>query len=207
MILGATVLRHRLLEPFAYAISSVLLCELHLIWTCTTISAVQLPLQSLFMHADTRKRRILAAPAFLYGILRALMYQVLDFMEWSSDTFSKEQVYPGISVWASAEVLAVIVLLGLRVLALLPASIMLTLTEASVLPGTLETVIPSPEKRRGAVIGELLGGPLNLSTFIGVLKLFDISRVLWLVELHPKKCFIRIVFELLTLSLLPVAIQ
>lgn len=124
------------------------------------------------------------------------MYQVLDFMEWSSDTFSKEQVYPGISVRASAEVLAVILLLTLRVLALLPASIILTLTEASLLPGTRETVIPSPEKQRGAVMVELLGG----------LKPFDISRVLWLVELHLKNCFIQIVFELLTLSLLRVAI-
>lgn len=209
IILGATVFRYRLLRPFAYAISSVLLCQLHLVWTCTTISAVRLPLRSLFMQADTRKWRSLTAPAFIYGILRALMYQVLDFMEWS-DTSSKEQVYPRISMRASAEVLAVILLLALRVLALLPASTILTLTEASLLPGTLETVIPSSEKRRGAVIVELLGGtkiPLGLSTFIGALRPFDISRVLWLVELHLKKCLIQIVFELLTLSLLRAAIE
>lgn len=209
IILSATVFRHRLLRPFAYAIPSVLLCQLHLVWTCTTISAVRLPLRSLLMQANTRKWRNLAAPIFIYGILRALMYQVLDFMEWS-DTFTKEQVYPGINVRASAEVLAGIFLLALRVLALLPASIILTLTEASLLPGTLETIIPSPEKRRGAVIVELLGGtkiPLDLSTFIGALRPFDVSRVLWLVELHLKKCLVQIVFELLALSLLRVAIE
>lgn len=41
---------------------------------------------------------------------------------------------------------------------LLPASTILTSTEASILPGTVETITPSPEKRCGAVIVELLGG-------------------------------------------------
>lgn len=66
-------------------------------------------------------------------------------------------------------------------LVLLPVSIILALTEASLLPATLETVIPFPEKRRGAVIVELLGGtkmPSRLSTFTGALMPLDISLAL-----------------------------
>lgn len=90
VIPGTTVFRYKLLNPLAYAISSVLLSEFHLIWTCATISAVRLPLRFLFIQADTRNWSSLAAPASIYGIFRVLVYyQLLDFVEWSSHIFFK----------------------------------------------------------------------------------------------------------------------
>lgn len=106
---------------------------------------------------------------------------------------------------ASVEVFAVIIMLAFRLLGLLPASITLIMTEASLLPMNLETIIPSPTKKRGSTIAEILGGrriPSGLAAFSNSLKSFGVPQFLWLIELHLKKCFVQIVIELLTLPII-----
>lgn len=106
---------------------------------------------------------------------------------------------------AGAEILAVIIMLSFRLMGFLPASITLILTEASLLPGKLETTIPSLTKNRGSTIAELRGGhkiPLGIAAFNSALKAFSVPQFLWLIELHLKKCFVQIAIELLTLPMI-----
>jgi hypothetical protein len=103
---------------------------------------------------------------------------------------------------AGAEICAVIIMLALRLLGLLPASIALILTETSLLPVNLETIIPSPKKKRGSTIAELFGGSKfspGLAAFSSASKTFGLSQILWLIGLHLKKCLVQIAIELLTL--------
>ena len=96
-------------------------------------------------------------------------------------------------------------MLAFRLIGLLPASITLILTEANLLPGKLETIIPSPAKNRGSTIAELRGGdkiPPGLAAFTSSLKAFGVPQFLWLIELHLKKCFVQIAIELLTLPII-----
>jgi hypothetical protein len=191
-----------LLKPFAYACSSVLLCKLHLIWTYATLSAYPLQLLSFKENADQRKWTHLAAPSFTYGICQALMYEAQSLIQGSVISPGDEM---SISRRAGAEIFAVIIMLAFRLMGLLPASIALILTEASFLPGKLETIIPSPTKNRGSTIAELRGGgkiPLGITTFPSSLKTFGVPQFLWLIELHLKKCFVQITIELLTLPII-----
>jgi len=110
---------------------------------------------------------------------------------------------------ASAEILAVIIVLAIRVLGLLPASITLVLAEASLLPGNLVTIIPSPTKRRGSTIAELLGGskiPPGLAAFSSTFHAFGMPQLFWILELHLKKCLTQITIELLTLPIIMLGI-
>ena len=200
--LEIAIFRHELLKPLVYVCSSVLLCKLHLIWTCATISAHSLRLLSLTENADQRKWTHLAVPSFTYGICQALMYEAQSLIQGS-------MISPGegmsISTRAGAETFAVIIMLAFRLIGLLPASITLILTEASLLPGKLETIIPSPAKNRGSTIAELRGGdkiPPGLAAFTSSLKAFGVPQFLWLIELHLKKCFVQIAIELLTLPII-----
>lgn len=198
------ILRHELLIPFAYACSSVLLCKLHLIWTCATISAHRLRLFSLTEDEVQRKWIHLAVPSFTYGICQALMYEAQSLIQRSMIS-SGEEMPISTSRRASVEVFAVIIMLAFRLLGLLPASITLIMTEASLLPMNLETIIPSPTKKRGSTIAEILGGrriPSGLAAFSNSLKSFGVPQFLWLIELHLKKCFVQIVIELLTLPII-----
>lgn len=191
--------RCELLKPFAYAGSSVLLCELHLLWTCATISAYRLGLPSFRKYATRRQWRHLATANLIYGICQALMHQVQSLVQRSVFS-SGDKMQISTSKRASAEILAVIIVLAIRVVGLLPAFINLILTEASLLPGKFETIIPSPTKQRGSTIAELLGGgqvPLGLAAFRSALHAFGVPQFLWLLELHLKKCLIQITIELL----------
>lgn len=94
-----------------------------------------------------------------------------------------------ISRRAGAEILAVIIMLAFRLMGLLPTSITLILTEAILLPGKLETIIPSLTKNRGSTIAELRGGgkiPLGIAAVTSALKAVGVPRFLWLIELHLK---------------------
>lgn len=138
----------------------------------------------------------------------ALMYEMQGFME--GPDISTGQVDSDIGVRPSVDIFTVILMFTLRVFGLLPATIALTLTEASLLPQTVETVISSSTKERGATIGELLGGEGVSSTyaiFMGALRPCGRRQLLWLVELHLKNCLIRIVLEMVFLILLGVVLQ
>lgn len=200
--LDIAIVRHELLKPFAYACSSVLLCKLHLIWTYATISAHPLRVLSLTDHADQRKWTHLAVPSLTYGICQALMYEGQSLIQGSMIPSGDEM---SISRRARAEILAVIIMLAFRLMGLLPTSITLILTEASLLPGKLETIIPSLTKNRGSTIAELRGGgkiPLGIAAFTSALKAVGMPQFLWLIELHLKKCFVQIAIELLTLPII-----
>lgn len=200
--LEIAIFRHELLKPFAYACSSVLLCKLHLIWTCATISPHPLRLLSLTENADERKWTYLAVPSFTYGTCQALMDEARGLIQGSMISPGDEM---SSSRRAGAEILAVIIMLSFRLMGFLPASITLILTEASLLPGKLETTIPSLTKNRGSTIAELRGGhkiPLGIAAFNSALKAFSVPQFLWLIELHLKKCFVQIAIELLTLPMI-----
>lgn len=200
--LEIAILRHEFLKAFAYACSSVLLCKLHLIWTCATISAHPLPLLSVTENTDQRKWTHLALPNFTYGICQALMYEAQSLIQGSMISTGDEM---SISRRAGAETFAVIIMLAFRLTGLLPASIALILTEASLLPSKLETIILSPTKNRGSTIADLRGGrkmPLGIAAFTSSLKGFGVPQLLWLIELHLKKCFVQIAIELLTLPII-----
>ncbi|KAJ5504194.1 hypothetical protein N7463_007068 [Penicillium fimorum] len=109
-------------------------------------------------------------------------------------TISPEELPISTSRCAGTEIFAVIIMLALRLFGLLPASITLILTEASLLPGKFETIIPSPTKKRGSTIVELLGGgkpPMGLAAFRSALKSLSVPQFLWLIELHLKKAQIK----------------
>ncbi|OQE00692.1 hypothetical protein PENVUL_c047G02711 [Penicillium vulpinum] len=113
------------------------------------------------------------------------------------------------SIYGAIRLIFVIIMLAFRLLGLLPASITLILTEVSLLPGKLETLIPSPTKQRGSTIAELRGGRKiapGLAAFSSALKAFGIPQFMWLIELHLKKCFVQIAIELLILPIIVLAI-
>ncbi|KAJ5887680.1 hypothetical protein N7495_007721 [Penicillium taxi] len=175
-----------LLRPFAFAGSSVLLCELHMFWTCATISASRLP-HPIFTKAWYN----LATPSFLYGMSQFLMYQMQTSMELSA-YMNKP---------ALVTIVRVIILLVLRVFALLPTTIAVIVTETSLLPENLVTIIPSRTKPRGITVAELFGGtriPRGFDAFSNASKAFGKNQYLWLMELHLKKCFIQSIIELVT---------
>jgi hypothetical protein len=200
--LELTIFRHELLMPLAHACSSALLCKLHLMWTCATISAHR---HRFFSLAGGAEWTHLAVPSFAYGLCEALMYEAQRIIEGSLISSSEDMMQISTSRRAGAEILAVILMLAFRLLGLLPASITLVLTEASLLPSSLETVIPSPTKQRGSTIAELLGrrGKIasGLATFSNALNAFGVPQFLWLIELHLKKCFVQIAIELLALPI------
>ena len=117
---------------------------------------------------------------------------------------SPEDLLISTSRRAGVEIFAVIIMLVFRLLGLLPASVILISTEASLLPDNLETMIPSPTKKRGSTVAELLGGkvPTGLAACGRALKGFGVSHFLWLIELHLKKCFVQIAFEVLALPII-----
>jgi hypothetical protein len=144
----------------------------------------------------------LAVPSFIYGICQALMNEAHGLMQGSM--ISPKDLPISTSRRAGAEIFAIIIIPVFRLLALLPASIILISTEASLLPDNLETMIPSPTKKRGSTIAELLGGKFHtgLVACSSALKGFGAPQFLWLIELHLKKCFVQIAFEALALPII-----
>lgn len=119
-------------------------------------------------------------------------------------SFDTIQIISPTSSRAGFQVLEVIAMLAFRILGLLPASIALTLAEAKQLPANLETVIPSLTKKRGATISEIFQGeraPEGPAAFGSAFKGIRIPQLIWLLELHLKKCFVQLVFEVITESI------
>lgn len=193
-ILGELVFMHALLKPLAWACSSALLCELHLIFTCATISAQHVPFSSLRRKPGQGRWKRLAIPAFLFGLSQAIMGQIYDVVAMA--LISKDNTLS--STRAIKDTLAVIMMLSVRFLLLLPTQMTLTLAEASFLPAEIETMVPVPAKGRGWRIGELVDEQRPLTgfkAFAGVLQHLGTAKYWWLVGLHAKKCFVQILFE------------
>ncbi|KAL1970747.1 hypothetical protein VTN77DRAFT_2581 [Rasamsonia byssochlamydoides] len=197
-LLQALVFRHPFLRPVAYIISSVLLAELHLHWTHATISATS----SCFrLRHDRGRWKTLTIPALVHATAKVLMDYMPTYVK-TSVTFLVEQHAPveirARKVVIITEVLSAFLMLALRFFVLLPASITLMLIEASFVPKTEETIVPSAEKpQRRARIAELFSNqdtPVNWET---ARRLVHCSTHLWFLELHIKKCLIQLSVELL----------
>jgi hypothetical protein len=203
LILETFIFRYDLIKPLAFGCSSALLCEFHLAFTCATVSAKRVPIL-LRRTPDQSRWKQLAIPALLFGLTEALMNHLYDFVAMA--LISQEEALT--SKRAAAEVLAVVIMLAFRLIALLPTCITLTLAEAAFLPVDLETVVPSPTKERGLKIGELVGEKkpsTGLRALTGFLEPVRTSRYMWLIELHLKKCFIQICLEVVLISSLVVS--
>jgi hypothetical protein len=72
--------RHELFTPLAYACSCAILCQLHLVFTCATVSAKHIPFRSLWRNTGQNRWKHLVIPALLYGLSRASMEQLYDIV-------------------------------------------------------------------------------------------------------------------------------
>jgi hypothetical protein len=176
----------------------MLLCELHPLWTSSTISAAsEKPLRPRLL--DSRRWKRLAVPAFIHGLVQALMEETPRLARsWQMPSGSGSH---GIQMLVSAEVTIALLMLLLRLLALIPVSIALTLIEASPLPKAQVVVTPSPIKQREMTIVEVFldfSAPLSITTVFCKGGIFHLYQVLWLVELHIKKCLVQIGAEMLS---------
>ncbi|KAJ5212769.1 uncharacterized protein N7498_004415 [Penicillium cinerascens] len=160
----------------------------------TMVVGLRVPFLSLRRKPGQNRWQKLAIPAFLYGLSQALMDQLYDFVEMAlispEDTYTKKR--------AAAEVLAVMIMLAFRLVALLPTYITLVLAETTFLSPEIDTIVPSPTKERGLKIGELVGEkkpPAGLEAFTNALRPFGTTKYLYLIELHLKKCFAQIILE------------
>ena len=197
------IFRHAALQPLAYAISSVLLCDIHFLKTGTEIST-QVPLSPLMTTEDPNRFRNLAGPAFALGMSKALIERVESMVKYVLISLH-EQTPTSIGMRAGTDVLIVMIVIVFRVVGILPGTIILTLTEASLLPPTLETVIPSTTKKRGLLIAELLGRRRitpGLAGFAAIMKPFRVPQFLWLIGLHLQKCHVQVVVELIVSPLI-----
>lgn len=144
---------------------------------------------------------MLAIPAFSYGLSEAIMGKLFDFVEMA--LLSPEARYT--SKRATAEVLAVMVMLGFRLLAVIPTYITLVQAELAFLAPELETAVPSPTKQRGLNIEDLIGKnkpPVGFAALANISRSFGRATFLYMIELHLKKCAVHIVVELSLFSLL-----
>jgi hypothetical protein len=79
-----------------------------------------------------------------------------------------------------------VLMLALHLVLLLPSYIALISVEASFLPQSCETIIPSPSRQRGARVGELFpAADLPLQTQ-KAWQMIGVGRILWCLELHGK---------------------
>jgi hypothetical protein len=198
--LASLIFRHKWLKPLSHACSSALLSGFHLVFTCATVSARGVPFRSLLRRSGQNRWKKLAIPAFLCGLSQAIMGKLFDFVEMA--LLSPEDRHT--SKRATAEVLAVMVMLGFRLLAVIPTYITLVQAELAFLAPELETAVPSPTKERGLNIGELIGEkkpPVGFAAFANISRSFGTATFLYLIELHLKKCAVHIVVELSLFSL------
>jgi hypothetical protein len=193
------IFRHTVLRPFAYAASSVLLCDIHFLKTGTAISA-RCPLSPLMTTEDPDRFSQLAGPAFALGMSKALMNRVESVIKYL--ILSRKGESPNsMGMRAGTDVLIVMVVIVFRVAGILPGTIIMTLTEVSLLPPGLETIIPSRTKCRGVLISEVLGGSKitpGFAGFVDIMKPFRVPQLTLLIGLHLQKCHLQVMIELIS---------
>lgn len=188
-----------ILRPFAYAISSALLCELHLVFTCAIVSVEPVPFRSLLREPGQNRWKHLAIPAFWYGFSLSWMEILYDIAAVAvADNLAPLEKKNDIGTWVAAAVLIVIIMLVFHLLVVLPTYIKLTLAEIRFLPANTQTIGISSSKDR-LRIWELVGdqkplAPLGASSNSLKPSRMDISRQL--IVLHLKKAFVYLVPEI-----------
>ncbi|KAI9728108.1 MAG: hypothetical protein M1834_007824 [Cirrosporium novae-zelandiae] len=198
-LLETLVFRHAFLKPVAYLTSSALLAELHLHWTHATILATSSTRAYFRLRHDKERWKILAVPALVYGTAELLMNNMPPYVR-TFTTFLAESNSPvetGARTVVFTETLTAFIMLALRFLVPLPASITLTLIETSFLGTTKDTMVPFAKKRLSARTAELFSDQDIPVNFEAARKLVHVSTYLWLFELHIKKCLIHFSVELL----------
>ncbi|PTU25373.1 hypothetical protein P175DRAFT_077158 [Aspergillus ochraceoroseus IBT 24754] len=192
--------------PLTYAIASMLLCELHLLWTECTISVRPPGLLPFAIRHETQRWKQLSVPAFVHGLLLGLMKQVAT-ASGLSELSSEQYLGGGTAILVGKEVAMTLYALLLRLVGLLPASVVLTLIEVRILPKGQETVVPFSTKR-GLRTGEFFTGiksPLGFKSMRDSRRLFHMSQMIWLIELHLKKCMVLIMMNSLAQFLVSLA--
>lgn len=203
-LLHMVFFRHYLLSPIAPIISTVALAELHMAWTHSTISATSSTGSLLKLRPNRKTWRRLLIPSLIYAAARALIEYLPDAADSSFNLFFKGFNYEEHSEHYIAyfEVSTMLPTLILRMTVVLPASIALILIEASFLPETETTIVPSTQGRR-AKMSELVWGKIGKarSGFSGVYGLVRGSTYLWLWELHAKRCLLQTAVEIVAIWL------
>jgi hypothetical protein len=184
-LLSSLVLRHRSLQPFAYIVSSVLLAENHFFWSAHTI----LPrdqINQVSRRRDRRRWKFLIIPALVYASTETCMSHIPAIIEDFSGTPHENVTFARKSNIILSDISVSVLMLALHLVFLLPSYIALISVEASFLPQTCETIIPSSSRQRGARIRELFPtADLPLRTQ-KAWRMIGVGRVLWCLELHGK---------------------
>lgn len=199
-----------LLRPLAYGISSALLCEPHLIFTCAIVSADSVPFRSLLRTPGQNRWKHLAIPAFLHGLSLSLMELLCRFIKPDLTIHLKSmERRHAIGAWAALALPMAIIVFAFRLMILLPTYITLTLAEVKFLPADTQTIAFSSTKGRLRV-WELVGDQKPLASLETSRNSLEPSRSAiscQLIMLHLKKCFIQLVSELIYLLPIFVASQ
>ncbi|KAJ5767059.1 uncharacterized protein N7511_004675 [Penicillium nucicola] len=193
------IFTHSALQPLAYAISSVLLCDMHFLKTGAAIAA-SFPLSSLMTTDDPNRLQYLAGPAFALGMAKALTNAAEKIVQHLLIS-PPEQSETETNTRVGMHILVVILAITFCVVAMIPGTIVLTVTEASLLPPGLETLIPSATKGRGMLVSELLGGceiPSGFAGWVTIMKPYRVAQIIWLIGLHLQKCHLHVLVELVT---------
>ncbi|KAF7586225.1 hypothetical protein BBP40_009223 [Aspergillus hancockii] len=196
---GMVSFQHYLLQPIANVISTLLLAELHMAWTHATISATSSTGSLLNLRHNHRTWKTLAIPSLVSAGAQA----ALEYFPAAADS-SWTLIFgntgrgnlPGNYI-AYLEVSTMLPTLIMRMGVVLPASIALALVEASFLPQTETTIVPSTKGHRSRMAA-LVWGKLHKiqSGFRGVYGLVRGSTYFWLWELHVKRCLLQAVVDL-----------
>jgi hypothetical protein len=184
-LLSSLVLKHRTLQPLAYIISSVLLAENHFFWAARTI----LPrdqINQVSRRRDWRRWKFLTIPALVYASTETCMSHIPAIIENLTSTPHEHVTFARKSNIILSDILVSVLMLALHLVLLLPSYIALISVEASFLPQTCETIIPSSYRQRGARVRELFPTtdlPLQTQK---AWQMIGVGRVLWCLELHGK---------------------
>ena len=203
-LLQMVLFRHDLLRPIAHVISTVVLAELHMAWTHATICATSSTGSLLKLRHNHKAWRKLLTPSLVYAAARAVIDYLPDAADSSFNLFFKQASThdPSEHYIAYFEVSTMLPTLILRMTVMLPAFIALILVEASFLPETETTIVPSTQGRK-ARMSALVWGKISKvrSGFPGIYGLVRGSTFFWLWELHAKRCLLQSVVDIISMWL------
>lgn len=185
-LLSVLFLRHKSLQPLAHIVSSVLLAEYHFFWSARTI----LPrdqISQVSRRRDWGRWKSLTIPALVYAGTETCMRHIPAIIEDFSGTPYEPVTFARKSTIILSDISVSVLMLALHLVLLLPSYIALISVEASFLPQSCETIIPSSSSRqRGARVGELFpAADLPLQTQ-KAWQMIGAGRILWCLELHGK---------------------
>ncbi|KAL1306129.1 hypothetical protein AAFC00_004243 [Neodothiora populina] len=171
-----------IVQAITYIVSSVLLARIHMTWTHVMISEPSPKPWFRRIVSDAGVWRALILPSAVYATaqMTTIGLPVIAFVTFTSGSGVANYSQMWIGLLAS-----VMVMLGLSLLVLLPASVTLTRIEASFLPEDETTIVPFDRTFGGAKNG-------SKSLFIEAWRSFDMSSRLRLIVFYVKMAAIQI---------------